>query len=125
MSPISKIPGRSGGGVGKGGAMLTLKIKNEQVLYNHYLPFLKNGGLFVPTEKPYKLGDQVFLVLDLFNERAPVPGKVAWINPEGVQGSRPRGIGVHFTGKNKLEISDKIEKYLVNLHKSEKPTFTM
>ena len=114
-----KIAGRAGG------AMLTLKIVNEQVLYNHYLPFLKNGGLFVPTEKPYKLGDQVFLVLDLFHDRAPVPGKVAWINPEGAQGSRPRGIGVHFTGKNKLEVRDKIEKHLVNLHKSEKRTFTM
>jgi type IV pilus assembly protein PilZ len=119
-----KIPGRSGVGK-KGGAMLRLKIGNEQVLYNHYLPFLKYGGLFVPTKKPYKLGDEVMLVLDLFNDRGPVAGKVAWINPEGAQGSRPQGIGVHFTGQNKLEIRDKIEKYLLKLHNSEKRTFTM
>jgi len=125
MPTTPKIPGRSGGAAGKGGAMLALKIGSEQVLYNHYLPFLKNGGLFVPTKKSYKLGDQIFLTLELFNERAPVAGKVAWINPEGAQGNRPQGIGVHFTGRNKLEIRDKIEKRLVSLHQSDKRTFTM
>jgi type IV pilus assembly protein PilZ len=124
---IPKIPGRVGGNSGrKGGAMLALKIGNEQALYNHYLPFLKNGGLLVPTKKSYKLGDGVFLQLELFKERVAVSGKVAWINPEGAQGSRPQGIGVHFNKNIKnIETRDKIEKYLLNFHQLEKATYTM
>jgi len=64
----------------------------------YYLPFLKQGGLFIKTEKynKFKLGDEVFLLLTLFNgEKSPVAGKVVWINPKDSQGSRPSGIGLY------------------------------
>ena len=107
--------------------MLTLNISDENTLYNSYLPFLKHGGLFIPTDKSYKLGDEVFLLLTLLNDgdKTPVAGKVVWINPKGAQGGRPSGIGVHFSDQDKGATREKIEKALATLLKSDKRTYTI
>ncbi len=107
--------------------MLSLHITDELTLYLSYLPFLKQGGLFVPTEKTYRLGDEVFLLLTLMNDgdKTPVAGKVVWINPKGAQGSRPAGIGIHFGEVDKGATREKIEKLLVNYSRSEKHTYSM
>jgi len=116
---------KRGGMMGRG--MLTLHIKDKQTLYASYLPFLKNGGLFVPTEKKYKLGDEVFMLLTLLEdkEKMPVAGKVVWINPKGTQGNRPAGIGVHFGEMDNGATRTKIESALVGTMRSDKPTYTM
>ena len=36
--------------------ILSLTIKDRAVLYAAYMPFVRNGGLFVPTNKRYELG---------------------------------------------------------------------
>jgi type IV pilus assembly protein PilZ len=107
--------------------MLQLHVSDEQALYNSYLPFLKQGGLFIPTDKNYKLGDEVFVLLTLLDdpEKIPVAGKVVWINPKGVQGRRPAGIGVHFGELDKGATRRKIEKALGQMIKSDKNTYTM
>ena len=38
-------------------AVLTLTIQNKSVLHGAYMSFLQNGGLFVPTTRPYRLGE--------------------------------------------------------------------
>jgi len=42
------------------------------------MPFIKNGGLFIPTTKRYRIGDELFLLLRLMDESEPIPivGKV-------------------------------------------------
>ena len=40
--------------------LLTLTIKDKSALYLAYMPFVKNGGLFIPTNSNYRLGDEVF-----------------------------------------------------------------
>ena len=40
--------------------ILSLTIQDKSVLYAAYMPFLKNGGLFIPTNKIYNMGDEVF-----------------------------------------------------------------
>ena len=54
--------------------ILNLAIKDKSALYSAYMPFVKNGGLFIPTNKPYLLGDEVFILLQLMEspERLPV-----------------------------------------------------
>ena len=68
-------------------------------LYAAYMPFLRGGGIFIPTSRPYTLGEEVFMLLSLMDDpnRIAVQGKVVWITPEGVQGNRTQGIGVQFT----------------------------
>jgi type IV pilus assembly protein PilZ len=79
-------------------SVLSLAIKEKAALYAAYMPFLKNGGMFVPTTKPYKIGDEIYLILSLMDDvnKYPIAGKVAWITPPGANNNKAQGIGVHF-----------------------------
>lgn len=112
--------------LGPRNGILSLTIKDKSVLYAAFMPFIKNGGLFIPTNKSYKLGDEVFMLLNLMDEpeKIPVAGKVVWITPKGAQGSRAAGIGVQFNeGDNTAR--NKIETYLAGALTSDRPTHTM
>lgn len=106
--------------------ILSLTIKDKSVLYAAYMPFVKHGGLFIPTNKSYRLGDEVFMLLNLMDEpeKIPVAGKVIWITPKGAQGNRAAGIGVQFSDQDNTARS-KIETYLAGALKSDRPTHTM
>ena len=116
---------KKGGMMGRG--MLTLHIDNLPKLYGAYLPFLKNGGLFVETEKKYRLGDEVFMLLTLMDdgERLPVAGKIIWMTPMGAQGNRANGVGVQFAPQDKGATRGKIETHLAGAMKSDRITHTM
>ncbi|WP_313032831.1 PilZ domain-containing protein [Massilia alkalitolerans] len=79
-------------------SVLSLAIKEKAALYAAYMPFLKNGGMFVPTTKPHKIGDEIYLILSLMDDpnKYPIAGKVAWITPAGANNNKAQGIGVHF-----------------------------
>lgn len=107
--------------------VLSLTIRDKAVLYATYMPFVKQGGIFIPTNKAYKLGDEIKLVLHLLEEpeNYPLTGKVVWITPNGAQGNRATGIGVQMLGEEGSAIRNKIENYLAGALKSERPTHTM
>ena len=106
--------------------ILSLTIKDKAVLYSAYMPFLDNGGLFVPTNKAYSLGDEVFMLLTLMDEseKIPISGKVVWITPRGAQGNRTAGIGVKFSEQD-ASANAKIENYLAGTLSSDRRTHTM
>jgi type IV pilus assembly protein PilZ len=117
----------SGPGIPRQG-ILSLAIKDKGALYQAYMPFLKGGGIFVPTMKRYNLGDEVFILLTLMEDkdRMPVAGKVVWITPTGAQGNRTAGIGVQFSENADGEtVKTKIESILAGVLNSERPTHTM
>ena len=80
--------------------VLSLSIKEKSALFAAYMPFLKGGGIFIPTTKTYRLGDEVFMLLSLMDDpnKLPVAGKVIWITPPGSQGNKTQGVGVQFSG---------------------------
>ena len=106
--------------------ILSLTIKDKAVLYAAYMPFLQHGGLFIPTNKPYKIGDEVFMLLNLMDEteKVPVAGKVVWVTLRRAQGNRAAGIGVQFNGQDDTA-TRKIETYLAGALESDRPTHTM
>ncbi len=106
--------------------ILSLTIKDKAVLYSAYMPFLQHGGLFVPTNKEYKIGDEVFMLLNLMDEpdKIPIAGKVVWITPKGAQGNRTAGIGVQFSEED-AQANAKIENHLAGSLESDRPTHTM
>lgn len=113
---------------GKGyGSIPTMIIKDQAMLYSVYMPFLKNGGLFMPTTQKYKLGEEVFFLLKLMDEPQdiPVSGTVAWMTPIGAQGRRSAGIGVHFSDQEGAEVRKLIEHYLAGTLDSDRPTQTL
>ncbi len=107
--------------------ILALNIRDKSSLYASYMPFIKNGGLFIPTPKDYRIGDEVFMLLTLMDskERIPVAGKVVWVTPKGAQGNRTAGIGVQFSELDKGATRNKIETQLAGALKSDRPTHTM
>ena len=54
--------------VGARPAVLSLSIKEKAALYAAYMPYLRNGGIFVPTTRAYQLGDDVYLILTLLDD---------------------------------------------------------
>lgn len=88
-------------------SILTLSIRDDEVLHAAYMPFLRRGGLFVPTAERYRLGDEVLLIVDLPDggPSLPVAGTVVWITPEPGTGGRRQdaptpGIGVEFDARD-------------------------
>lgn len=119
--PIRAVPGAARPGV------LSLTIKDKSALYAAYMPYVKGGGIFVPSNRPYKLGEEVFMLLMLMDnkEKIPVAGHVVWITPSGAQGSRTAGIGIQFSEKDSGIARNKIEAILVGQLNSDRSTHTM
>jgi len=108
-------------------SILSLSIKDKNALYAAYMPYVTNGGLFIPTNKSYKLGDEVFMILTLLDEKdqLPVDGKIIWITPSGSQANRAAGVGVQFSDQDDGQAQKKIETYLAGSLNSDRPTHTM
>jgi type IV pilus assembly protein PilZ len=107
--------------------VLSLSIKERAALYSAYMPFVQGGGLFIPTSKNFKIGDEVFMLLSLLDDpvKLKVVGHVIWITPI-TQGNRLQGVGVQFSEKDGgLEARSKIEVLLGSALKSARPTHTM
>lgn len=51
---------------GRGG-ILTCHIETIETLYASYLSFVNNGALFVPSDQPQQLGNEVFIAVTLPN----------------------------------------------------------
>ncbi|MDR3441923.1 MAG: PilZ domain-containing protein [Legionella sp.] len=100
---------------------------NQSTLYSAYMPFIKNGGLFIRTHHLYQLGLVLSLSVQLMDEHDPylVDGKVVWITPKGAQGNKLPGIGVQFSGENSRYLCNKIETYLAGMLKSHQLTDTI
>ena len=106
--------------------VISLAIKDLTVLYTAYMPFVNNGGLFIPTKKAFNIGDVLPLVITIIDEanKYSVQGKVIWITPASSH-SKPPGIGVQFTGPSAAELSKKIQDLLLGYGKNNEPTNTM
>ena len=109
-------------------SVMQLAIKEKAALYAAYIPLFADGGIFVPTTRDYRLGDDVYVLLTLPEDpqRYPVAGRVAWVTPERASGNRTQGIGLQFPKDAKsAELKAKIEQILGTSMGSEKPTQTL
>jgi type IV pilus assembly protein PilZ len=109
-------------------SVIQLVFREKGALYAAYLPILMNGGIFVPTTRSYKLGDDIYLLLSLPDDpqRYPIAGRVAWITPPNASGGRTQGVGVAFPADEKTRaLKLKIEQVLGTQLQSAKPTQTI
>ena len=108
--------------------ILSLAIKEKQALYMAYMPFIKGGGIFIPTNKNYNLGDEVFMLLSLLDDPAKiaVSGHVVWVTPAGAHNNHQQGIGVQFSSNEAgQQARNKIEGLLGGYLQSGRTTHTM
>ncbi len=131
MSELSLKPQTPGGSAAAGAArpsVIQLVFRDKGALYAAYIPLFTDGGLFVPTNREYRLGEDIYLLLQLPDDaqRYPVAGKVAWLTPPNASGGRTQGVGVRFPGDEKTRVIKlKIEEHLGTMISSAKPTQTI
>jgi type IV pilus assembly protein PilZ len=109
-------------------SVIQFAIKEKAALYAAYIPMFADGGVFIPTTRDYKLGDDVYVLLSLPDEpqRYPIAGKVAWVTPARAAANRTQGLGIRFPADEKSRaLKLKIEEILGSLLGSERPTQTI
>lgn len=124
---VIPTPAGSGGAAVARPSVLSLPIKEKAALYAAYMPFLQNGGIFVPTNKPYKIGDEIYLILTLMDDptKYPIAGKIAWVTPAGAN-NKAQGIGVHFSSdESGKRVKHRIEELLGAALRSTRATHTL
>ncbi|HMN22410.1 MAG TPA: PilZ domain-containing protein [Ottowia sp.] len=108
-------------------SVIQLTIKEKGALHAAYIPMFQEGGIFVPTTREHRLGDDVYVLLTLLDDpqRYPVAGKVAWITPARATGNRTQGVGIRFPKDEKsAQLKAKIEQVLGAALSSDRPTQT-
>jgi type IV pilus assembly protein PilZ len=121
-------PANGAAAAGPRPSVIQLVFREKGALYAAYMPQFLDGGLFVPTTREYRLGEDVYLLLALpdDNQRYPVAGKIAWLTPVNASGGRTQGVGVRFPADEKSRlIKLRIEEILGTQISSAKPTQTM
>jgi type IV pilus assembly protein PilZ len=109
-------------------SVIQLAIKEKAALYAAYIPLFDEGGIFIPTPRSHRLGDEVYVLMALPDDvqRYPVVGRVAWVTPAGAGGSRTQGIGVRFPSDEKSQqLKLRIEQILGAHLGSDRPTQTL
>ena len=109
-------------------SVIQLAIKEKAALYAAYIPLFEDGGIFIPTTREDRLGDDVYVLLTLPDDpqRYPVAGKVAWVTPARATGNRTQGVGIRFPSDEKSRLLKlKIEEVLGSHLASERPTQTV
>jgi type IV pilus assembly protein PilZ len=109
-------------------SVIQLVFREKGALFAAYIPLFTDGGLFVPSTRDYKLGEDIYLLLSLPDDpqRFPVAGKVAWITPANASGGRTQGAGVRFPNDEKSrQLKIRIEEVLGTSISSSKPTQTL
>ena len=109
-------------------SVIQLAIKEKAALYAAYIPLFSEGGIFIPTSREYKLGDDIYVLLSLPDDtqRYPVAGKVAWVTPAKASANRTQGVGILFPKDEKSKaLKTKIEELLGNHLGTDRPTQTI
>jgi type IV pilus assembly protein PilZ len=121
-------PGLPAAPTGARPSVIQLVFREKAALYAAYMPLFSEGGLFVPTTREYRLGEDIYLLLSLPDDpqRYPVAGKVGWVTPANASGGRTQGVGVRFPTDEKTRVLRiKIEEILGTSISSAKPTQTI
>ena len=126
--PVTSPAAAGAAGTAARPSVVQLAIKEKAALYAAYIPLFKEGGVFIPTAREYKLGADVYVLLTLpeDTQRYPVAGKVAWVTPARAAGNRTQGVGIRFPSDEKSRLLKlKIEEILGAHLASDRPTQTI
>ena len=108
--------------------VFTLVIRSKAALYAAWIPLLKGGGIFLPSNRSHALGDEVLILLTLLDDpnKIPLQGSIAWINPAHSTGNRPQGIGVQLQDSEAgRTLKKRVEGLLAGALQSSRPTHTI
>lgn len=107
-------------------ALLSVAMEDANALRAAHMPFIVNGGLFIPTPRRYRLGEEVFVLLRLMRDPRglPLAGRVVWITPRGASGGKRSGVGVQF-GDHDDVVRERIAACLADYPEDTDDTYTL
>lgn len=120
MSEVYKASGEAGKNIA---TSLSMAIAEKSALQACYMPFIKDGAIFVPTTEKFQLHDEITLHLRLVEEskKLLISGRVVWVSPGvGQRGGSP-GVGLQFTGEHRFRIKQFLEEVLGELARQPSP----
>jgi len=109
---------------------IDIAIPDGQKLTQAWMPFVKNGGLFVPTPNKARLGDRLVLAVTLPDSAQPIRvlGQIVWLSHSCADNGRPAGWGIQFSerdnGRTRRRIEESLQR-LAPLLSDETTTFTV
>ncbi|MBX2867897.1 MAG: PilZ domain-containing protein [Acidiferrobacterales bacterium] len=108
-------------------SVVSLSYPDKKSLQKAYMPFLKGGGLFLPTSTTRDMNEEIFLLVTLpeSTKPIPVPGIVVWKTPKGAVDSKQQGVGIEFKGREGNSLRSRIEGLLGARVTSSSATHTM
>lgn len=126
MNTASQTPA-AGGAPGR---MMSLRLESKPIIYSSYMSFVEYGGVFLPTDDKFQMGEEILLVLELVGpsktEKLFIKTNVCWINANPSASGRPKGIGLAFTNdESGLKAKAIIEAILSGLLHNERQTYTL
>lgn len=89
--------------------------------------FLEHGGLFVPTDDIFSLGDEVLSAVEIIGHpKKFLRTQVAWTSPARTSAYRPRDVGLAFDmDEICIQTKQLIEAEPGNVLRSDRATFTL
>ena len=102
----------------------TLNMDDKNSLLAAYMPFIKNGGIFLKTAQ-LDIGSIIGVLINLPDEPQiyTITGKVVWLTQK--TSMHEGGIGVQFQDNNESQqLKHKIDSLLVGLDRTKMPTMT-
>jgi type IV pilus assembly protein PilZ len=104
-------------------ATVTVRVDYSTIdaMFSEFTRNINEGGLFIETETPLPLDEQVQLQFRLpgFDDPIKVSGRVAWVREGGIQG--PPGMGVEFENLDadaRLRIDELVQTLRVDRQRS-------
>jgi len=94
--------------------VLQYTIKDPLELNLAYMPFIEDGGLFIPSDRSFVLDENISvdLLLPGKTQSIRIIGKIIWITPKNALHHVLPGIGIRFTGADSKTIRETIEASL-------------
>ncbi|TCM63726.1 type IV pilus assembly protein PilZ [Acinetobacter calcoaceticus] len=108
------------------GALIQFSIQDTAMLQACYMPYVKGGGLFIPSLHQVQMGELVKLMARLGDDERNIAlsGAVIWISHKAM-GVKPQGFAIQLGGAGADGFRAKAEKILASATPSTRPSFTL
>lgn len=110
-------------------SVFQVHLKDTNELHTAYISLFADGGVFIPTQRDFRLGDDVYLLLTMPGETrgTPLVCTVGWVTPAGSVGHRSQGIGARFPANDDTatQLKARIEQRLSPLMQTDRSTQTL
>lgn len=96
---------------------LSYQFADLVALKKAFMPFVRDGGIFIPTTEKFHLGELVQLTIQLPNHEKPFAftGEIIWITPPSAQSENRAGVGIQCSGHEGETFQKKARELLAEL----------